>query len=115
VNPARSLQQLRTVVNVTEVGREQLRGAQTRHLKGEVKGAGGIPVVEVWLDGEERTRRIRTTTRVPVPASTQAGLPPVPVSFVTTTDYYDFGTTVDVQVRRTATPPTSEDFDSKSP
>ncbi len=118
VNPARSLQQLRTVVNVAEVGREQLRGVDTRHLKGSVKGPFGIQVVEVWLDSEDRTRRIRTTTPAPVPAvpgPTQAGLPPPPASFVTTTDYYDFGTKVDVQVPPDSDATDFEDFGSKSP
>jgi len=33
VNPARSLRQLRPVVNVTEVGREQIREVRTRHFR----------------------------------------------------------------------------------
>ena len=63
VNPARSLQQLRTVVNVAEVGREQLRGVDTRHLKGSVKGPFGIQVVEVWLDSED----VRAASEPPRP------------------------------------------------
>src|SRR6266536_4674057 len=114
VNPERSLHQLDTLVNVTEVGREQLRGVDTRHLKGSVKDGFGIQV-EVWLDDQDRTRRTRDTTPVPVPASTQAGLPPAPVSFVTTTDYYDFGTKVDVQVPPDSDTTDFEDFGSKSP
>jgi hypothetical protein len=104
-------------VKVTEVGREQLRGVQTRHLKGSVKDRSGIQV-GVWLDGEDRTRRTRDTTPAPllaVPGPTQAGLPPPPESIVTTTDYYDFGTKVDVQVPPDSDTTDFEDFASKSP
>ena len=74
-----------------------------------------ILVVEVWLDSEDRTRRIRTTTPAPVPGSTQAGLPPAPESFVMTTDYDDFGTKVDVRVPSDSNTTDFEDFGAKSP
>lgn len=118
VNPERSLHQLDNVVHVTEVGRERIRGVDTRHLKGSLQGPFGIWVVEVWLDGEDRTRRTRYTMAVSlpnVPGPTLAGLPPPPESMVTTTDYYDFGTKVDVQVPPDSDTTDLKDFASKSP
>ncbi|MDQ3822215.1 MAG: hypothetical protein M3321_03115 [Actinomycetota bacterium] len=71
-----------------EVGRASVRGVPTTHYRGELNIGAVEGPIEMWVDGDGVVRRSR-----------QRG--PDADSYVTVTDYYDFG--VDVRVRRPTT------------
>lgn len=126
-DPAQSLEYLRGVTgDVTEVGTETVRGEETTRYEATVdlrKAAGAVPEdkraafekaieqlgassvpVEVWVDGEGRTRRVVTT--VPTPAGAGAGVSPAPSGtgeVRVTVEFFDFGVETDVQA-----PPAAE-------
>jgi len=53
-------------VNATRLGREKVRGVDTRRYKGTiaVRQANSTVTIEVWIDGEGHARRIRDTYNV---------------------------------------------------
>lgn len=122
-DPVRSLGKLRDVVNVTRLDREKVRGVDTRRYRGTiaVSRANSVITVEVWIDREGRVRRIRDTynfTKLKfdlaeleslgqeVTGSTLANQATGEVWSVGTTEYYDFGVPVAIQL-----PPDSDVFD----
>ena len=106
---------------VEDLGHEDVRGADTTHYRAEVDlekaanrsgsivdqdafkrfidtlGAKTVPV-EVWIDGDNRVRRIR----IPLPVPFQSGTAKVTM----TMEYFDFGSAVNV-----AAPPDSDVID----
>jgi hypothetical protein len=108
-DPLQDLHQLNNIVRVVEIGREQVRGVDTRRYRGSItmpaiagEQQSETVTTEIWIDGENRIRRTRDTFTFDwgqaLTASTVAGQGRVPVLMVTTTEYYDFGVKVDVQV-----------------
>ena len=96
--------------DVREVGKEQVRDAETTHYTATVDvaklaAAGGsasskaltdsgvatVPV-EVWVDAEGRARRVVSKVSIPASAKTNN----MPVDTTTTIELYDFGTPVSV-------------------
>ncbi len=53
-------------MNATRLGREKVRGVDTRRYKGTiaVRQANSTVTIEVWIDGEGHARRIRDTYNV---------------------------------------------------
>jgi hypothetical protein len=117
-DPSKSLELLRAAQrDFREVGSETVRGVATTHYRGtvdlkrlaetapanvresyrrviELSGQSRVPV-DVWIDGESRTRRMRYEQRMPDGSSMEF-----------TQEYYDFGAEVDV-----TPPPASEVVD----
>jgi len=118
-DPAQFLTFLRSVSgSIDEVGTEDVRGAATRHLRatidltkladrapaaerekirklltslGEGDGKGGLPV-DVWIDADNRVRRIQVRTDL----SSAAGGSAPQGSLELTIEFFDFGAPVDV-------------------
>lgn len=122
-DPVRSLDKLREVADVTRLGREKVRGVDTRRYRGTiaVPKVNSAITIEVWIDREGRVRRIRdrynfTKLRFDlaelerlgqeVTGSTLANQATGDVWSVGTTEYYDFGVAVAIQL-----PPDSDVFD----
>jgi hypothetical protein len=119
----RSLGKLRDVADVTRLGRERVRGVDTRRYRGTIavpKVSSAISV-EVWIDREGRVRRIRdrynfTELRFDlaelgrlgqeVTGSTLPNQATGDVWSVGTTEYDDFGVPVAIQL-----PPEGDVFD----
>lgn len=131
-DPTDQLEYLRGVSeSVEKVGKEQVRGTQTTRYRAtidlkkaaaqddpeareaydetiEMLGASKLPV-EVWLDGQNRIRRLAMNLTVPVPenaASPNASRGDATMRTQTVAEYYDFGVPVDVQA-----PPSEETMD----
>lgn len=105
-DPIGMLSYLRGVTKAQESGNAQVRGTQTTHYKAKVdlkqaakgqgpqveqrmqqlgKQLGGRPLsIQVWLDGQDRVRRLKTT----LPASRG--------SVVLTEEFYDYGASLQV-------------------
>lgn len=126
-DPTSGLQTLRGVVKVDEIGHEDVRGTDTRHVRATIdvdKAAEEAPAdlrpdlrklasyykkkthdVDVWLDGEGRVRRMRIVSDpadLSLPTSTTApaaNTGPMTVTY----ELYDFGTKADITV-----PPTDQ-------
>ena len=111
-NPSQGLRFLNGFTDTQTVGTEDVRGVETTHYKGVVdlrrlaeedpslKGTldqlaaqTGVTLmpVEVWIDGANLVRRMRQSFEG---AQMDAG---VQVDMTTTTELYDFGTTVNVE------------------
>jgi hypothetical protein len=60
-DPVRSLDKLREVADVTRLGREKVRGVDTRRYRGTiaVPKVNSAITIEVWIDRQGRVRRIR--------------------------------------------------------
>jgi hypothetical protein len=119
VDPAKQLEALRSAKGVEEVGTEEIDGAETTHLRGEVRfsdfaktlppdrrekaleamrrlakgqpGADAPAPVDVWIDDQDRIRRMTQKGKVP-------GQPGVPAGeFAITMQFTDFGAPLDVE------------------
>ena len=128
-DPGAQLDAITQAKGVKEVGKEQVGGVETTHFTGTVrlqdflaalpadqrakaqealeaftKGAPGgdqpMPI-DVWVDGDERIRRMRQEIRTPAQGGIASGR--IGLSF----DYSDFGTPLKVQA-----PAAGETFDS---
>lgn len=122
-DPTRQLEYLRGVSDsVEKVGTERVRGTQTTHYRAmidlkkaaaeegaeaqeaqdevvEKLGTDKLPV-EVWLDDQNRVRRFALDLNVPAPenaASPNASPEDATMRTQMVAEYYDFGTSVDVQ------------------
>lgn len=131
-DPTGQLEYLRGVSeSVEKVGKEQVRGTQTTRYRAtidlkkaaaqddpetreaydetiEMLGASKLPV-EVWLDEQNRIRRLAMNSTVPAPesaASPNASRGDATMRTQTVAEYYDFGVPVDVQA-----PPSDETMD----
>jgi hypothetical protein len=120
-NPIEALRSLDAIVgDVEEVGHEKVRGDDTTHFrfvvdaaKAQPKAAELLPEeqlerlrkvpVDLWLDGDDRPRRVRQTLDM---GATTGG------SITTTVETFDFGKDVTVEV-----PPADQvqDFDLQNP
>jgi hypothetical protein len=115
-NPMQSFDQLRKAgTEVEEVGEEEVRGTETTHFRtvldltssldqlgGAALGDQAEPLrkqlaavpVDVWLDGDDRIRRQRTTLDLSLP-----GVPGATGTKVTTTvEAFDYGKPVTIEV-----------------
>jgi hypothetical protein len=126
-DPTSGLQQLRGATEVTKVGSEVLRGATTTHYRlvvdldkavQQTPEAGRAAMqklmelytvktlpAEVWIDGQGRARRYRTTidtATLKLPAELQTKANPFTGKLTMTMEYFDFGAAVD------ATPPPAD-------
>ncbi len=121
-DPARQLEYLRGVSDsVEKVGTERVRGTQTTHYRATIDlkkaaeegseaqraqdemakqlGTSELPV-EVWLDDQNRVRRYALDLTVPMPenaASPSASGEDATMRTQMVAEYYDFGTSVDIQ------------------
>ena len=122
-DPTRQLEYLRGVSDsVEKVGTERVRGTQTTHYRAIIDlkkaaaeegagaqkaqdemvkqlGTGKLPV-GVWLDDQNRVRRFALDLNVPAPenaASPNASPEDATLRTQMVAEYYDFGTSVDVQ------------------
>lgn len=122
-DPTGELEYLRGVSNsVDKVGTEQVRGTRTTHYRATIDlkeaaaeegaeaqkaydemveglGTSKLPV-EVWLDDQNRVRRYALDMTVPAPentASPSASGEDATMRTRMVAEYYDFGTSVDVQ------------------
>ena len=122
-DPTRQLEYLRGVSDsVEKVGTERVRGTQTTHYRAIIDlkkaaaeesagaqeaqdemvqqlGTGKLPI-GVWLDDQNRVRRFALDLNVPAPENaTSPNASPEDATLRTqmVAEYYDFGTSVDVQ------------------
>jgi hypothetical protein len=123
-DPSSTLAYLRGAGQVTELGREEVRGEATTHYRAvvdleraarkspaaqaktlrQVADTLGTPSqpVDVWIDGDGRTRRMTQTidySKVKLPNIAPDELP---TSMSIVVEYYDFGTGVSVDVPRSS-------------
>jgi hypothetical protein len=111
-DPSQGLRYLRGVTELEQVGEEEVRGVATTHYRGTIDlrrladedpalrktveqlidqtGVTRVPV-EVWIDGENFVRRLRQSYEDAWAASG------VTMDMTTTTEFYDFGTEVNVE------------------
>jgi hypothetical protein len=113
IDPAKQLEALRTAKGVEEVGTERIEGAETTHLRGEVRfsdfaktlpperreraleamrrlsknqpGADAPAPFDVWIDEQDRIRRMTQSGKVPAQPGVPAG------EFAITMQLGDFG------------------------
>ena len=115
-DPTASLQALQAVTTVEEVGKEQVRGVDVTHYKGEFdvseaieKAQGAVrTILETGLRGTEveqvpfdaylddEGRLVKMTSRVELPPNARTG--GKPLTSETTVELFDFGTEVAVAV-----------------
>lgn len=115
-DPTASLQALQAVTTVEEVGKEQVRGQEVTHYRGEfdvseaidkaqgsVKtilstGLRGATVEQVPFDAylDDEGRLVKMSSRLELPPNARTG--GKPLTSETTVELFDFGTTVAVEV-----------------
>jgi hypothetical protein len=128
-DPAAQLDAVTSAKGVEKVGEETIDGVETTHFRGEVRlkdlvaalpperrakaqqaidqllagvpGGDAPQPIEIWIDDENRIRRMKQQAKVPA----QQGLPEGRADVIV--DYSDFGVPLDVQA-----PPDDETFDA---
>jgi hypothetical protein len=120
LSPMQSLEQLKSVgATIDEVGHESVRGVDTTHYRTTVDATRTLPGAtgslvpnamldqlravpyDVWLDDQDRPRRVETTVTITVPGAAASAF-----SSTSTLELFDFGKPVTIDV-----PPADQVFD----